>query len=33
VVNVEAPSDLIGQLIDVEITQALPNSLKGKLVH
>ena len=33
VVNVEASSDLIGQLIDVEITQALPNSLKGKLVH
>jgi len=33
VVNIEAPSDLIGQLIDVEITQALPNSLKGKLVH
>jgi tRNA-2-methylthio-N6-dimethylallyladenosine synthase len=33
VVNVEASSDLIGQLVDVEITQALPNSLKGKLIH
>ena len=32
VVNVEGSKELIGQLIDVEITQALPNSLRGRLV-
>ena len=32
VVNVEGPGDLIGQLVEVEITEALPNSLRGRLV-
>ena len=32
VVNVEGPKELIGQLVDVEITEALPNSLRGRLV-
>ena len=32
VVNVEGTKELIGQLVDVEITQALPNSLRGRLV-
>ena len=32
VVNVEASEELIGQLVDVEITQALPNSLRGRLI-
>jgi len=32
VVNVEGPENLIGQLVDVEITEALPNSLRGRLV-
>ena len=32
VVNVKGPKDLIGKLVDVEITEALPNSLRGKMV-
>ncbi len=32
VVNVEGTQDLIGQLVDVEITEALPNSLRGRLL-
>jgi tRNA-2-methylthio-N6-dimethylallyladenosine synthase len=32
VVNVKASKDLIGQLVGVEITEALPNSLRGTLV-
>ena len=32
VVNVEGTKDLIGQLVDVEITEAMPNSLRGRLV-
>ena len=32
VVNVVGPEDLIGQLVEVEITEALPNSLRGRLV-
>jgi tRNA-2-methylthio-N6-dimethylallyladenosine synthase len=32
VVNFEASSDLLGQFVDVKITQALPNSLRGELV-
>ena len=32
VVNVVGSKDLIGQLVDVEITEALPNSLRGQLV-
>jgi tRNA-2-methylthio-N6-dimethylallyladenosine synthase len=32
VVNVEGPKELIGQLVDVVITEALPNSLRGRLV-
>ncbi len=32
VVNVQGSKDLIGQLVDVEITEALPNSLRGRLV-
>ncbi len=31
VVNFDATRDLIGQFVDVEITEALPNSLRGKL--
>ncbi len=30
-VNFFAPRDLIGQFVDVEITEALPNSLRGRL--
>ena len=33
VVNVEGSPDLIGQLVEVEITEALPNSLRGKLIQ
>lgn len=32
VVNFIAPSDLIGQLVSVKITEALPNSLRAELV-
>lgn len=32
VVNFDGSHDLIGQFIDVEITEALPNSLRGKIV-
>ncbi|MDW3094164.1 MAG: tRNA (N6-isopentenyl adenosine(37)-C2)-methylthiotransferase MiaB [Gammaproteobacteria bacterium] len=32
VVNVHGSKDLIGQLVDVEITEALPNSLRGRLL-
>lgn len=32
VVNVEGTDALIGQLVDVEITEALPNSLRGRLL-
>jgi tRNA-2-methylthio-N6-dimethylallyladenosine synthase len=31
VVNFDGPAALIGQLVDVEITEALPNSLRGRL--
>ena len=31
VVNFKGSQDLIGQFIDVEITEALPNSLRGSL--
>ncbi len=33
VVNFEGAPDLIGQFVDVEITEVLPNSLRGKLVR
>ena len=32
VVNFEGPHELIGQFCDVIITEALPNSLRGRLV-
>ena len=32
VVNFEGSPDLIGQFVDVEITEVLPNSLRGNLV-
>ena len=32
VVNFEAPDNLIGLLVDVEVTEALNNSLRGKLI-
>jgi len=32
VVNLEGSENLIGQLVNVEITEALPNSLRGQLV-
>jgi tRNA-2-methylthio-N6-dimethylallyladenosine synthase len=32
VVNFSVGHDLIGQFVDVRITEALPNSLRGKLV-
>ncbi len=32
VVNVNGSQELIGQLVDVEITDALPNSLRGQLI-
>lgn len=31
VVNFDGPENLIGQFVDVEITEALPNSLRGRL--
>ena len=33
VVNVEGPRELIGTLVDVMISEALPNSLRGKLLE
>jgi len=33
VVNFAGPERLIGQFIDVHITEALPNSLRGELVE
>ncbi len=33
VVNVEGSKELIGQLVDVEITEAMPNSLRGRLIQ
>lgn len=33
VVNVPGPEALIGQFVDVQITQALPNSLRGELLE
>lgn len=33
VVNFDGPSSLIGQFIDVAITEALPNSLRGRVVN
>jgi tRNA-2-methylthio-N6-dimethylallyladenosine synthase len=32
-VNFDAPNDLIGQFVDVVITEGLPNSLRGRLVQ
>ena len=32
-VNFDGPENLIGQLIDLKITEALPNSLRGRLYH
>jgi tRNA-2-methylthio-N6-dimethylallyladenosine synthase len=32
VVNFSAHHDLIGEFVDVKITEALPNSLRGELV-
>jgi tRNA-2-methylthio-N6-dimethylallyladenosine synthase len=31
VVNFDGPVDLIGQMVDVTITEALPNSMRGIL--
>ena len=31
-VNVAAPARLVGQFVDVAITEALPNSLRGRVV-
>ena len=31
VVNFKGSNDLVGQFIDIEITEALPNSLRGTL--
>jgi len=33
VVNFDAPASLIGQMVEVEISEALPNSLRGRLCH
>jgi len=33
VVNIDGSEDLIGQFVDVMITEALPNSLRGKIVN
>jgi len=33
VVNFDAPASLIGQMVDVEISEALPNSLRGRLCN
>ena len=32
VVNFDGPSELIGNFVDLTITEALPNSLRGELV-
>ena len=32
VVNFDGPESLIGNFVDVEITEALPNSLRGKML-
>ena len=32
-VNFDGPENLIGQFIDLTITEALPNSLRGRLYH
>ena len=32
VVNFDAPSSLSGQIVDVHVTDARPNSLQGRLV-
>ena len=32
-VNFDGPKNLIGQFIDLTITEALPNSLRGRLYH
>jgi len=32
VVNFDGPESLIGGFVDVEITEALPNSLRGKMI-
>lgn len=32
VVNFDGPQELLGNIVDVEITEALPNSLRGRLV-
>ena len=33
VVNFNCPQNIIGQFVDVVITEALPNSLRGRLHH
>jgi tRNA-2-methylthio-N6-dimethylallyladenosine synthase len=33
VVNFEGPHSVIGQFVDVRITEALPNSLRGELIR
>ena len=33
VVNFEGAVDLIGQFVDVKITEVMPNSLRGELVR
>ena len=32
-VNFDGPENLIGQFIDLTITEALPNSLRGRIYH
>jgi tRNA-2-methylthio-N6-dimethylallyladenosine synthase len=32
VVNFDASPELVGQFVDIRITEALPNSLRGELV-
>jgi tRNA-2-methylthio-N6-dimethylallyladenosine synthase len=33
VVNFDAPAELVGRFVDVVITEAMPNSLRGRLLH
>ena len=33
VVNFDGPAQLIGQFVDVQISDALPNSLRGRLIE
>jgi tRNA-2-methylthio-N6-dimethylallyladenosine synthase len=33
VVNFDGPAELIGRLVEVEISEALPNSLRGKTAN